>query len=80
MMDAEYEITDVCILQGWGKYDAPGAKGFILRWSAKNIGFGCLTFRQQPDGRLVCETEYMGPDFVMAVMKKFSESLTLEHK
>lgn len=73
----EYKIDEVRILEGWGDVDTGKPGGFILQWSSANYGVGCLTFRHDKETLgLVCETEYMSPEFVDAVLAKFREDLT----
>jgi len=39
-------------------------------WSCAGIGFGTLDFCQDNAGVLECDDEYMGRDFVKAVLNK----------
>lgn len=50
--------------------------GLILDWGAEKIGFGQITFYPK-DGRLICDTETMGADFVKAAMLHFLENSVL---
>lgn len=72
--DGPPQFTHIAIagFTGKPKYDMP--TGFILEWGAKGMGFGELTFVQKLDGKIECETECMGREFVeqaiAALLKK----------
>jgi len=49
--------------------------GFILKWSAKNIGFGELTFLCE-GRKTICETECMSREFIDQAVKFWLDNIT----
>lgn len=70
----EPEFVYVKMGEIWGPWKRKGGLGndggFILRWGAKGVGFGELTFSFKA-GKMVCSTECMGQKFVQAALRHF---------
>jgi len=46
------------------------SKAFIIMWGVKNLGFGEITFSHVLGGRVKVESEGMGNEFVVEVLKE----------
>lgn len=59
----------------------PSGDGFVIHWSAKNMGFGILVFKRDEDGKHSIDTEMMSKEFCAAVlMKLLDNSFTNQRK
>jgi len=59
----QVEIRDVCITTDYKEGDID------LQWVANGIGTGHLAFYEK-DGKIYCNNETMGRDFIKAVLNK----------
>lgn len=48
-------------------------------WTAKGIGFGTFTFYTDTKGRLHCDNETMGRDFIKRMLNKMVDDAILVH-
>ena len=78
----EYKFEYVMLGDSWQSWESDGGEmpaGFVLNWSAYDIGFGQLTFYRHGD-KTECYTECMSPEFVKATLDHFFDSLVLVDK
>lgn len=52
-------------------------KSFGLNWSAKGCGFGQFYFYEK-DGKIFCQNEYMGKEFIKRIMCQLVDQCELE--
>jgi hypothetical protein len=89
-----YKFEYVELAAAWGVRDYKDTPehsnwgGFCLRWGAKGVGFGELTFRlkggkmDEDSGEIegaecVCDSEYMGRDFVKDALAHFANTVKI---
>lgn len=72
----KYNIKSVKLICWGGKnFTHPiNTGGFSLQWECKGIGFGELSFIQDKNRGLICETEGMDRYFIDAVLKYFLDN------
>ena len=70
-----YDFDFVHLSSVW-EQDADYPAGFTLKWSAKNMGFGELTFFRG-GGEDICETECMSRDFVDQAIKFWLDNIKM---
>jgi len=78
----KYDVMFANLAYAWGKSERDNG-GFVIKWEADDIGFGELTFynkkRSGMDASdLICESESMSEEFVLAVLKVFLNSATIK--
>lgn len=56
----------------WTKHQGNDG-GFILAWTKKGTGFGQIAFFKK-DGKIFCDTEEMGKEFVLEIFESFLNS------
>ena len=66
----KYEITGVEITTDYKEGDID------LDWTCKGIGFGHLAFKLK-DGKILCNNEYMGKEFIRSVLNKLVDDCIL---
>jgi hypothetical protein len=59
-----------------GVFSNEGKEGFVLKWSASNLGFGELTFYRTDTG-YACDNECMSRTFVKAVLCAWVDKMEL---
>lgn len=64
-------------LSTWSKHERNNG-GFLLEWGAKAKGFGEISLVIQKDGKIKCDSEYMGRDFVLAALKELIRKAKFE--
>jgi hypothetical protein len=76
----EPKFVYVKMEQIWGPWRRRGGKGnaggFLLRWGAEGVGFGEMQFSFKR-GRMYCDTECMGMDFIRAAFDHFLKNEVL---
>jgi hypothetical protein len=54
-------------------------QGFVLFWHARAIGNGEITFVQEGDGPLVCDSERMNKNFVKKALAALVDTISSEN-
>ncbi len=67
-------LDDTC-----GPYTEEMFPSATFEWTAKGIGFGSFTFYLKPDGKLHCDNETMGKDFIKKMLCKMVDECVLDH-
>lgn len=86
--DADWALTKVYVDSCWGPWSrkecpvtldpaAGNAGGFDVAWETRGCGFGSLTFYIK-DGKLMCDNEGMGRDFIKKVLSKMVDETLLD--
>ena len=58
-------MTDIIITGVKATFCEPGC---LIKWKARGLGFGRITLRADPTGRLVIDSEYTSNEFVKVVL------------
>jgi hypothetical protein len=75
---ADFTITDIK-LNCWGpwkKADFGNEGGFEIQWETVNCGFGSTTVYVK-DGKIKCDNEAMGKNFIRSVFEKLIQDMEL---
>lgn len=71
-----FTITDVK-LDCWGPYKG-NKSGFCIHWVTKAAGFGSMTVYVDNDGKLKCDNEAMGKNFLKTVLVALLDKMELD--
>ncbi len=72
----DFTLTKVEVESCWGK-NKTNDGGFEVTWGTVSAGFGSLTFVKR-DGKLICDAETMGREFVQEVLKKLADDVVIK--
>jgi hypothetical protein len=70
----DFTVTNVRLKMAWHNTDS-NIQGFILGWETVSAGFGELTVYIDKTGKLYCDSEGMGKEFIKNVFSKLTELL-----
>lgn len=76
------EFVNIEIGETWTRWRKKGFQGsnggFNIRWGAKGIGFGEITFSKNRKNKLCVQSECMGKEFVKKVLAALVDSAKWE--
>ena len=88
--DIDWTLTGTTVAKFWGpwkkedippgntlNYDSGNDGGFIIQWATKGAGFGEATFYLK-DGKLRCDSEGMGRDFIKEVINHLLNQMVID--
>jgi hypothetical protein len=78
--EGDWELTLVEVDGFWGQGEGTcisDGGGVEVSWGTKGAGFGTLTFFLQ-DGKLRCDNQMMGRDFIKRVLCKLVDEMQLQ--
>ena len=78
--EVDWTVTKAYLSNCWGPWkNLTGGNdgGFEIGWGTVSAGFGSLTFYKK-DGKLYCDSETLGMDFVRKVMDFLMNQVVIE--
>lgn len=75
----KYKFIYVQLKSTWKSNPGVNDGGFILKWAAKNVGFGELAFYKK-DNKTICDNECMDRNFINQAIQYWLNSIEYKDK